>query len=79
MRGVDDGATDATAQIVRSIPDRRVHYLYQENAGVSVAWNNWIRSSRSKYASFLDADCVMCKDAYDGATHGILEEEKYDG
>lgn len=75
---VDDGSTDRTAQIVKSIHDARVHYLYQENAGVSAARNNGIRSSRSKYVAFLDADDVICKDAYDEEIHGILKTEQYD-
>ena len=75
---MDDGSTDATAQIVKGISDDRVHYIYQENAGVSAARNNGIRSSCSKYVAFLDADDVMCTDAYDGEIYGILEEGKYD-
>ena len=75
---VDDGSVDETAQIVKAIQDDRVHYIYQENAGVSAARNNGIRSSRSKYVAFLDADDVICKDAYDCEVHGILEDGKYE-
>ena len=53
---IDDGSTDATSSVVKSIEDERIHYIYQENAGVSVARNTGILSSKGEFICFLDAD-----------------------
>lgn len=55
---VDDGSTDATAEIAASarIADRRVQLIRQPNAGVGAARNAAIRRSRGRYIAPLDAD-----------------------
>ena len=52
---IDDGSKDDTAEVVKKYGDA-VRYIYQENAGVSVARNKGIKESVGKYVSFLDAD-----------------------
>jgi glycosyltransferase involved in cell wall biosynthesis len=51
---VDDGSTDATAEIARSFEG--VRYLYQENSGPSAARNRGIDEALGEYVAFLDAD-----------------------
>jgi glycosyltransferase involved in cell wall biosynthesis len=53
---VDDGSTDATADVVRSIPDRRILLLQQPNAGFSSAVNRGVRESQGDVLTFCDAD-----------------------
>jgi glycosyltransferase involved in cell wall biosynthesis len=53
---VDDGSTDATADIVRAVADPRVRLLQQQNKGVSVARNRAIAAARADLIAFLDAD-----------------------
>jgi glycosyltransferase involved in cell wall biosynthesis len=55
---VDDGSSDATADIVRSFAtrDRRVRLLQQENAGVAAARNLAIAHAKGAYVAPLDAD-----------------------
>ena len=46
---VDDGSTDATAQIIREIEDSRLIYIPQEHSGLpAVARNNGIRRARGE-------------------------------
>ena len=51
---VDDGSSDNTAAIAGRYPG--VHYIRQENAGLSGARNTGLRHSLGKYLVFLDAD-----------------------
>ena len=51
---VDDGSTDATAEVVRRYSS--VQYVRQENAGLSSARNTGLRRSRGEFLVFLDAD-----------------------
>lgn len=53
---VDDGSTDATAQVVSQFKEPRVCYIYQANKGLPGARNRGIRHSSGDYVAFLDAD-----------------------
>ncbi len=53
---IDDGSTDAGAEKVKSIIDKRIHLIIQENAGVAAARNRGIEESRREFIAFLDAD-----------------------
>lgn len=57
---IDDGSTDGSAAIVKRIAesDSRIHYIFQENCGVSIARNNGIERSTGFFVFFLDADDV---------------------
>lgn len=52
---VDDGSTDDTENVVSAL-GKQVTYIYQKNAGVSVARNNGIKSSTGNWIAFLDSD-----------------------
>ncbi len=58
---VDDGSTDATAQIAARYP--HVTYLHQENRGLSAARNTGLAASRGEFLVFLDADDRLLPDA----------------
>ncbi|MGI4798484.1 MAG: glycosyltransferase [Janthinobacterium lividum] len=62
---VDDGSTDATAEIVRSFP--QIKYVYQKNAGLSAARNTALALTTAEQVLFLDADDLLCPTALDMA------------
>ena len=45
---VNDGATDTSEAIIKSFTDPRIHYIKQENQGVSVARNTGIQCSKCR-------------------------------
>ena len=53
---VDDGSTDDTKSVVKSVDDKRIQYVFQENAERSVARNNGFRHAKGQYICFLDSD-----------------------
>ena len=53
---VDDGSTDATADIVRRYP--AVRCVHQTNAGPASARNHGARLARGEFLCFTDSDCV---------------------
>lgn len=53
---VDDGSTDATAEVIRSITDQRLRYVYQENKERGAARNNGWNQATGDYVTFLDSD-----------------------
>ena len=54
---VDDGSTDATAEVARGYPD--VRYMRQENGGPAAARNTGIEAAAGELICNLDADDVM--------------------
>ncbi len=55
---VDDGSTDNTEKIVKSIDDKRIKYIKQNNRGVSAARNKGIEVSKGEFIALLDHDDI---------------------
>jgi GT2 family glycosyltransferase len=55
---IDDGSTDATADVIRERygSDLRVRYFYQANGGVSAARNTGLRQARGEFIALIDSD-----------------------
>lgn len=55
---IDDGSKDSTKSIVEQFisKDKRVIYVWQENAGVSASRNKGIQCSSGDFLTFVDAD-----------------------
>jgi len=52
---IDDGSTDETRAVAAPFGDR-IHYLFQENQGLSAARNSGMAAARHDLVTFLDAD-----------------------
>ena len=51
---IDDGSTDGGSDVVARYPE--VHYIRQENQGLSATRNRGIDMARGKYIWFVDSD-----------------------
>lgn len=56
---VDDGSTDNSAAIVKTITDSRIRLFQKENGGVSSARNYGIEKALGKWIFFIDADDIL--------------------
>ncbi len=56
---IDDGSNDDSKEKIFSFNDKRLHYFYQQNKGVSAARNYGLVIARGEYIVFFDADDKM--------------------
>lgn len=56
---VDDGSTDNTEEIVRTVSDKRVTYFKKENGERGAARNFGFGKSKGVYVNFFDSDDLM--------------------
>lgn len=59
---VNDGSSDKTEQIIKQYDDQRIHYIYQDNAGLPVALNKGIAAASGEYIVRMDADDISLPD-----------------
>lgn len=60
---IDDGSTDRSVDVVKSISDERIKLFSQPNAGPSSARNAGVRKALADWIVFLDADDEITEDA----------------
>lgn len=55
---IDDGSSDSSARVIKAFikQDKRFHYVYQNNTGVSAARNTGFALAKGDYINFLDGD-----------------------
>jgi len=56
---VNDGSTDYSSKIIKTVKDGRIHLVEQENKGVSCSRNNGIYLAKGEFIVFLDADDLL--------------------
>lgn len=62
---VDDGSTDRSAEIIKSINDPRIRYFYKANQGIAAARNFGLSKINSEYFGFLDSDDYCEPETYE--------------
>lgn len=72
---VDDGSTDGTFSILKSIADNRVTILTQPNSGAAAARNKAYRASKGTYLIFFDADDLIGGDFIGNQLKSITNNE----
>lgn len=53
---VDDGSTDNSVELIKSLNSLQLTVVGQKNQGVSVARNNGVNKAKSEFVALLDAD-----------------------
>jgi glycosyltransferase involved in cell wall biosynthesis len=81
---VDDGSTDHTSQLVRSILEggrpgtERIRYLRQEQQGKSAALNHGLRNAAGEWIAFLDSDDLWLPDKLEWQLRALRQFENCD-
>ena len=75
---VDDGSTDNTAQIISSIKDQRIIYVYQENRGQAAALNRGLDLSTGEYVTTLDVDDWFTRESLESRAEFLDNHPEYD-
>jgi len=73
---LDDGSTDDTESVVKSIQSRhpeKIRYYRQENAGIPATRNRLVDLSRGEWILWLDSDDLLCKGVLDTYAHHITK------
>ncbi|HEX6416477.1 MAG TPA: glycosyltransferase [Candidatus Saccharimonadales bacterium] len=70
---VDDGSTDSTREVIESLDDNRIQYVFQENAGVAAARNHGLAEARGEWIAYLDSDNEFTPD-YLAVMHKSISE-----
>lgn len=71
---VDDGSTDNTAEIVKTIKDPRVFYYQKANEERAAARNFGIRKAKGAFINFLDSDDYLYPEHLAEARNFLLDQ-----
>lgn len=71
---INDGSSDNSEEVVKSIKDDRIKYIYQENQGAHNTINRGIQLAQGEYVSILNSDDVYYKNRFEEALK-ILESD----
>lgn len=75
---VDDGSTDKSPEIVKSIKDSRILFFSKANGGVSSARNHGINQSKGDFICFLDSDDLWTEDYLESLNKIITQKQDTD-
>lgn len=70
---VDDGSTDNTGEVVKSIDDDRIRYYKKENAERGAARNFGAKQAKGNYLNFFDSD-DLAYDIHLNVAYSVIQE-----
>ena len=78
---VDDGSTDGTVSLVKSIveSDKRIRIITQQNQHVSAARNKGIQNAQYDWLLFLDSDDWIAPHYFEKVSAILASDERIDG
>lgn len=59
---INDGSKDQTLNVIKSISDKRIVIIDQNNSGAANARNSGLKSAKGEYIAILDADDIALPD-----------------
>lgn len=74
---IDDGSTDDTKEIIKTLKNKNLRYFYQKNQGPAAARNKGIRAARGKFICFLDSDDRFCREKLEVTRQYIKKYPNY--
>jgi len=72
---VDDGSTDRTAAVARSLASKQILVVSKENQGAAATRNHALRLSQGDYIQWLDADDLLAPDKIERQIAALREVE----
>jgi len=75
---INDGSTDDSEQMIKSLNDTRINYYYQGNKGVSAARNYGLTFSNGEYIVFFDSDDLMTDDFLNSRIESLNKKPERD-
>ncbi|MGF6690213.1 glycosyltransferase involved in cell wall biosynthesis [Metapseudomonas resinovorans] len=75
---VDDGSTDRSVQIIRSIQDPRVRLLHNHHGGGASARNTGLAAARGEFVVWIDSDDLQAKGALAALRRSISQNPDAD-
>jgi len=72
---VDDGSTDNTEEVIKSIVDSRISYFKKENAERGAARNYGAKNAKGTYFNFFDSDDLAYSNHLEEASR-LIQKEK---
>lgn len=70
---VDDGSQDNTREVLAAIDDKRLRYVYQDNAGACAARNRGVAEAKGDYIAFHDSDDIWHPDKLEKQMRAMLK------
>lgn len=74
---INDGSSDSTEELVKSIADPRIKYIKKNNSGVSDTRNHGLKKAVGEYVTFIDSDDCYTNGGVDRILD-FIEEKPFD-
>ncbi|NMF82947.1 glycosyltransferase family 2 protein [Nodosilinea sp. P-1105] len=72
---VNDGSSDGTVDVVKSIQDERINIYNHSNSGVSASRNRGIDYSSGNFLAFIDSDDLWSDDKLERQLQALLQDK----